>query len=70
MTIEKHSLFFRGTPLAVINNLINGFHEVKVDEIWKQTAGWDFWYSNDLFSLLTFIHNGTVKDLLVLMMSV
>lgn len=70
MTIEKHSLFFKGTPSAVINNLINAFHEVKVDEILEQTAGWDFWYSDELFSVLTFIHNGTVKDLLVLMMSV
>jgi len=42
MTIEKHSLFFKGTPSAVINNLINAFHEVKVDEILEQTAGWDF----------------------------
>jgi len=38
------------------------FHEMKVDKILKQTAGWGFWYSNELFSLLTYIHDGTVKE--------
>lgn len=38
---------------------------MKVDEIWKQTVGWDFWYSNELFSLLTYIHDGTFKEELV-----
>lgn len=57
--------FFKGTPSAVINNFITAFHEVKVDEILKQTVGWDFWYSNELFSLLMYIHDGTVKEGLV-----